>query len=543
MKSVIAKYLRISSEDINLDGIDKYESNSITNQRAYLDDFILSIPEFLDYEIMEVVDDGRSGTNFNRPGITELLNLAERGKVQCIVVKDLSRFGRNFLEAGDYLEQKFPAWGVRFISVNDMYDSAKLNGATGGIDLAFRNLIYEMYSQDLSGKVRSARAIINKNGKSTASYAFFGYNKDPNDRHKFIVDEKAANIVRLIFTLREQGLSCQKIAQKLNLDNIKTANEIKRENGAKRNWTRNGKAEIWVPSYIRNILNDERYTGKHIYGKNMRVELGKPACKPMPKADWIVIPDTLPVIISDEQFKRVHDIMSSAITNKKFTPQNEHRQEADRPLFSRRLFCGGCGLSLQRIPSKGGHAYRCSTSQIAAGMDCMQGSLKESDIKVTVLAALQQQVILACGAKSVQRAHNKTSSVTIDNLRGEIRNLQKLLDKSRSVKMSLWEKYHTGSISREVYQSESEKLNEQTALYESKSLELSTQAQKLESEVGIEDTFIERLSEQAGIQELTKAVVAEFIKAIYIHAPNRIEIVFNYSDLYAKNLVSMGSDK
>ena len=166
MAYTIYKYLRISAEDIDLDGFDKFESNSIANQRALLDDFIGRMPEFAGCEVMEELDDGRSGTNFSRPGVQRLIGLAQAGKAQCIVVKDLSRWGRNYIEVGDFLEQKFPEWGVRFISLNDAYDSAMLNGATGGIDIAFRNLIYHLYSQDLSEKVRTAKASAAKSGLS-----------------------------------------------------------------------------------------------------------------------------------------------------------------------------------------------------------------------------------------------------------------------------------------------------------------------------------------------------------------------------------------
>ena len=145
MAYVIAKYLRISAEDIDLDGVDKYESNSIAHQRALLDDYIANVPEFQSCEVIEELDDGQTGTNFSRPGIKRLLDMAERGEIHCIICKDLSRFGRSYIEVGDYLEQKFPAWGLRFISLNDGYDSAKLGGGTAGIDIAFRNLIHELY--------------------------------------------------------------------------------------------------------------------------------------------------------------------------------------------------------------------------------------------------------------------------------------------------------------------------------------------------------------------------------------------------------------
>jgi DNA invertase Pin-like site-specific DNA recombinase len=207
-KYVIAKYLRISAEDIDLDGFAKFESNSIVHQRALLDDFIANMPEFQDrnIEIIEALDDGKSGTNFLRDGVQRLIKMAEKGEVHCIICKDLSRWGRSYIEVGDFLEQKFPMWGVRFISITDVYDSASLRGGTAGIDIAFRNLIYELYSQDLSEKVRSGKMSAAKSGKYTNAITFYGYIKDPKDHRKLLIDESSATVVRRIFEFAAQGV-------------------------------------------------------------------------------------------------------------------------------------------------------------------------------------------------------------------------------------------------------------------------------------------------------------------------------------------------
>jgi len=536
MKYTLMKYLRISSEDIDLDGLDKYESNSISHQRALLDDFISKMPEFENSEILEAVDDGRTGTNFNRPGVQNLLDLAQRGKIHCIIVKDLSRFGRNYLEVGDYLEQIFPVWGIRFISINDMYDSAKHNGATGGIDIAFRNLIAEMYSQDLSEKVKSARTTISKGGKTCASYSFFGYCKDPDNHHKLIIDEPAAEIVRLIFNLREQGMTSPKIASKLNRDGVPTANERKKEKGAKRDWQRNGKVNMWESGFITRILNDERYTGKHIYGKTKRVEIGKMATKAVPQSEWIVVPDAFPAIITDEQFARVRDIISK--NTKASTKSN--KPFGEKLPFYRKLFCGTCGRALSRSSLGSGKLYRCVTKSNISGLDCMCGSIHESVITETVLTVLRQQAQFADSVKIHNSTNLKSSSLTIEDLRGELQNLQRCIEKSKSTKMSLWEDYNAGSISKEVFQSESEKLTVLVEEYADAITELETKIRKLEMESGQENIFVERFSKQVDIQELSRIVVDEFIQAIHVYAPDRIEVTLNYMDEYAKIVRLMG---
>jgi DNA invertase Pin-like site-specific DNA recombinase len=310
MKYTIAKYLRISAEDIDLDGCDKYESNSIGNQRDLLDDFITRIPEFAGCEIIEALDDGRTGTNFLRPGVQRLIELAEKGAVNCIIVKDLSRWGRNYLEVGDFLEQKFPAWGTRFISINDMYDSAKLNGATGGIDIAFRNLIYEMYSHDLSEKVRSARFSAAKQGKFMGGYGFFGYKKDPTDRHKLIIDPAAAPTVERIFELALDGHTQSQIAKRLNAEGCETPQQAKTRQGARNKWRR-GLSDNWYGEQVSNILRDERYTGKLIFGKTRVKEVGKQEFDRVPREDWIVADGAIPALITQELFDKTRALFSS----------------------------------------------------------------------------------------------------------------------------------------------------------------------------------------------------------------------------------------
>ncbi|GHV42521.1 hypothetical protein FACS189490_11680 [Clostridia bacterium] len=244
-----------------------------------------------------------------RPGVQRLIELAQSGKVNCIIVKDLSRWGRNYLEVGDFLEQKFPAWGVRFISINDMYDSAKLNGATGGIDIAFRNLIYEMYSRDLSEKVRSGRNATAKQGKHMGGYGFFGYKKDQSDRHKLIIDTATAPIVKRIFELAADGYSSSQIAKQLNAEGRETPQKAKENQGAKFN-RRKAIADCWYGGEVINILRDERYLGKLIFGKTRVMTVGKQDFKKTPREEWIIAEGAIEPLVTQEQFDAVRALFS-----------------------------------------------------------------------------------------------------------------------------------------------------------------------------------------------------------------------------------------
>ncbi|MDE7253728.1 MAG: recombinase family protein, partial [Acetatifactor sp.] len=212
----------LSDEDNNVDGIVKAESNSVAAQRILIRDYIqrnrLSDP----VDILEYVDDGFSGTNFQRPAFKRMMEDAKKGKISCIIVKDFSRFGRDHLETGNYLERIFPLLGIRFISVNDQFDSEDCMGMTGGMSVALKNIINSMYSRDLSKKVRSATATRIARGEYMGALVPYGYIKNPENVHQLIPDEEAAGVVRLIFTMAAEGKKKPEIARYLNGQGIPT---------------------------------------------------------------------------------------------------------------------------------------------------------------------------------------------------------------------------------------------------------------------------------------------------------------------------------
>ena len=204
-----AVYLRLSRSDG-----DQQESNSIKNQRALLNDYLGKHPEL--HKVDEYVDDGYSGTNFERPDFKRMIQDIENRKINCIIVKDLSRFGRNYIETGRYLERIFPFMGVRFIAINDHYDSAEENDDKGRILIPFNNLINDTYCRDISMRVRSHLDVKRKEGQFIGSFAGYGYQKDPKDKNHLIIDEYAAGIVQEIFKQKLNGMSSQRIASHLN---------------------------------------------------------------------------------------------------------------------------------------------------------------------------------------------------------------------------------------------------------------------------------------------------------------------------------------
>lgn len=249
-----AIYLRISRDDG-----DKVESDSIQNQRELIREYLKKHPEIT--KTSEFVDDGYSGTNFERPSFIRMMSEIEKRRIDCVIVKDLSRFGRNYIETGKYLERIFPMYEVRFLSVNDNYDSMDEKNDADQIVIPFKNLINDAYCRDISLKIRSQLDVKRRNGQFIGSFAGYGYKKHPNNRNKLIIDEYAAGIVRTIFNMKLEGYSAGKIADWLNATEVQTPFEYKRACGFNYNsGYRISQHPVWNASSVTRILTNECYT-------------------------------------------------------------------------------------------------------------------------------------------------------------------------------------------------------------------------------------------------------------------------------------------
>lgn len=321
----IALYLRLSKEDGDLQD----ESNSITNQRLLLEQYIQR--NFENYELVEFLDDGYSGTNFRRPGITALLEQVRQGRINCVIVKDFSRFSRDYIELGSYLDQIFPFLGVRFISVNDNYDSASHLGNTTGLDTSFKGLLYDLYSKDLSVKVKSSLRIRKEQGQYISANAPFGYQKDPKDRHRLVIAEDEAEVVRKIFDLTLEGKKLAQIAKLFNQEKIPTPIEFKIK---KKQTSRTplGGSFRWQSTMINAILRNPVYAGDMVYNKTYKDEVGgKNHLRP--KSEWKICKDHHDAIIPREIFEKMQEGWGQLRTRK---------PKMERHPLQGKVICGGC---------------------------------------------------------------------------------------------------------------------------------------------------------------------------------------------------------
>lgn len=250
-----ALYIRLSLEDGDVDGVTKAESNSVNAQRHLLSEFYANQEEFQNIPSLEYVDDGYSGTNFNRPAFRRMMEDASAGRIGIIVVKDFSRFGRDDLEVGNYLEKILPLLGVRFISVNDGFDSENYSGITGGMNVALKNMLNAMYSRDLSKKVRSAMTTHAQKGEYMPAFPPYGYLKDSENKHHLIVDPEAAAIVKLVFTMAADGKTKGQIAKYLNENNVMTCREYMHQKGVRLHGENEKAKKLWSVTTISDMLN------------------------------------------------------------------------------------------------------------------------------------------------------------------------------------------------------------------------------------------------------------------------------------------------
>jgi len=519
MNKYLAYYLRLSLDDGNING----ESNSIASQRQLIKDYIYSSDEFVEMQSLEFIDDGCSGTNFNRPGIKQLLEAVKNGEIECIIVKDFSRFGRQYLEVSKYIEQIFPYLGVRFIAINDNYDSNNHKGTTAEIDVALRNMINAMYSRDISKKMKSAKQTKIKQGIFANAYPIYGYKKDNIDKKQLLIDEPAAAVVRKIFQLALDGNTAFQIAIKLNNESVPTPAIYKKQTGNKKKWNNiNEGNSLWISTIIYNILHDERYTGTFIGGMWETGELGSKKNIKKPENEWVRIPKSHPAIITQKQF----DTIAEMITRHR---SNNISKNSNRPL-NKKVWCGNCNHLMRYRSDTISPYYCCPTVNYSDEYGCTHDKIRENQLHETIIITFLTQIKLFVDNEKLLRIIKKTidkPNISTDNsisqFDNEIKDIQ-------SKKRKLYEQYTNKTINKTLYLKERETLEKEL---ENKASERETLISQQQNQKNILES-VQQLSQKflkyQSITELTKEMVDEFIEAVNIYDSERISIRFTFKD-------------
>lgn len=526
-----AIYVRLSKEDGDVSDASKAESNSISNQKELIRDFLKDKQDIV--IVSERVDDGYSGVNFERPAFQLMLEDIKQGKVDCVVVKDLSRFGRNYIESGRYIEKIFPMLGVRFIAINDNYDSLTGKSQTDEIVIPFKNLINDAYCRDISIKIRSHLDVKRRKGEFIGSFTIYGYAKDEHDHNKIVIDEYAAGVVRDIYQWKISGMSQQRIADKLNDMGVLSPAEYKKSCGIKYSANLQTKKQaIWSAVAITRILTNESYTGTLIQGKvttpNYKVK--KTVIKD--EEDWVVIPNAFEAIITKEQFDMVQEIL-----------KKDTRVAPDKKsvyLFSGIAVCGDCGRQMSRkvstVAGKKYVYYMCSANK-KEGV-CSSHRIREDELEKAVVTYLNSYIDELENIQHFLEFIDKLpyQEVNVKRLNMRIVQLEEDAQKYEKLKVSVYEDLKDELISKEEYISMKQEFEKRRRAALDSIAQIKIEIETLASRNGKHHEWIESFIANKGIEKLERNVVVELIDYIRIYEDKRIEIVFRYADNYKEIL-------
>lgn len=514
-------YIRLSKEDG-----DKAESNSISNQRDLIYSFLKEKEDIQVYE--EKVDDGYSGVGFNRPALISMLEDVKQGKVNCIIVKDLSRFGRNYIETGRYIQQIFPFMGVRFIAINDHYDSEHMDSQTDNIILPFKNLMNDSYSRDISIKVRSQIEVRQKRGDYIGSFPVYGYFRDQERKGKLVIDYAAAEVVRDIFDMRIKGYNNRRIADYLNEHGIPSPMEYKMLLHWRYTTSFKLKAQAkWSPIAVERILKNEIYTGVMVQGKEKTLNYKVKKRIKVDKKEWIRVEDTHEAIITKEDFAIVQKLM---LRDTRTAPDGKKLY-----LFSGLLRCDGCGGNMVRkkIRSAGGEYcyYICSNNKNDKSV-CSSHRIREDFLRKAVLEMLRTHLSLVSTMDEMegmiaklplQEQEVQKRCRQLEERRNELARYQKL-------KISVYEDYKETLLTPKEYLEMKED-------YEVSCRQLEEAIETLEREVSLlvkdnrlHSPWIERLKDSGNISELDRGLLAMTVEEIIVMDSEHIKIHFKYRD-------------
>lgn len=496
-----ALYLRLSRDDG-----DRPDRDSIATQRSFLESYLSRHPDLQPAGIY--TDDGYTGTNFDRPQFQALWSDIQQGLINCVVVKDLSRFGRDYIDTGYYLERRFPECGVRFIAVNDHIDS--IHGPYD-ILLPIQNVFNEQYARDISRKVRSAIRTKQRSGAFIGAFPCYGYRKDPHNHNQLLIDPCAAEIVARIFDLFEQGMGKLGIAKTLNREGIPCPSVYKRLNGERyHNGQRLGNTTYWTYATIHRILGNQMYIGNMEQGRAPRQTMHGRA-KPLDRGQWIVVPHTHEAIIQREQWQRVQHLLHRH-TRSPAVPSQTH------PL-SGFLQCGDCGRAMSRVSRSDGPWFCCGSYKRYGPTVCSRHSISCRELERILLDDLNRVLATVDHAQEVSQESRSTDR---QGLSAEKERLSRRLQTLYRRKKTAYEDYQEQLIGREDYLRYREE-------YEQQEKQVMHQLEQLQAmcAAALESPPLLQQGKLVGLDRIT---LAETVSKIVVYQNQRIQIIYRFAE-------------
>lgn len=520
-------YGRLSKEDAEKAAREKQESDSIKNQRELLHDFI---DRHADLRLcMEGYDDNCTGTNFDRPHFKEMIAAIEAGRVNCVVVKDLSRFGREYIDSGRYIQKLFPAKGVRFIAITDGYDSAHPDPSSS-LMVPFKNLVNDSYCRDTSIKIRSHLDVKRRNGEFIGSFAAYGYAKDPENKNHLIIDPEAAGVVRDIYDWKIAGMSNQTIADRLNNMGVLSPMEYKKAKGIKfgSGYSVHARA-AWSSAIIRRILTSVVYLGILEQGKRTTPNYKVKTVVERPPEEWMRVEGTHDPIVTQEEFDLAARLL---LLDTRAAPG----EETVYPLAGL-LYCGDChsGMSRKTSVSDGQkHFYYVCGGHKKDKNLCSTHSVRVEELDQAVLDSINLHIQAVADLKAALEAVSRKPARTLEvsKLNRRLDTLQQELEKARELKDALYRRYALGEIDKEDFLEFKRIFNEDCARAEQAIETHQAQLDAIVENASPISAWIAYFQQFGRVDALTRPITVRLIDQVRIYEGGRVEVMFRYQAEY-----------
>ena len=526
-----ALYIRLSVE------FNGKKGDSLETQQQIMEAYIALCP---DIEIVEIyTDNGTTGRTFERKAFQRMLADIEGGKIDCIVVKDLSRLGRNTIDTGYYIEKYFPLHGVRFIAVNDQFDSEDSENSGSHLIVPLKNMINEAYAADISKKVRAQQNQAMRDGEFVGARPPYGYRKDPENCHRLLVNEDTAPIVRQIFQWTVEGVPLNVIVKRLNEGGVMTPGYYLASIGliTSKHLIGGGKWQTWT---VGKILADEVYTGDMVQGKHTNVGHKQVPTKP---GDWIVVRNTHEPLVSRKVFaeaQTMREQMASKYTRTAKIPYNEN-------ILRGRVFCAHCGKNLHRQRSRGRHGqyfYRCISNDRMGKGSCPGGvrRLSEPDLFDMILTIIRQKAEIMMGESLwLKRCDSKIAEqkVQVDQ---EVAELGRQTQKNKVLLAGLYENFVKGILTRAEYLEMRETYRQKISSAVERVQQLQTRQSELERQLGHYTSMADKLAAVDKDTALSSLLVNQLIERVTVSGPNDVSIDFAFENGFERVMEVLGNE-
>lgn len=528
-----AIYVRLSIENSGKDD----DGDSIANQISFCKAYLAEHTDLKLYDIYE--DNGEKGTNFDRPEFRRMMDDIRGGKVKCVLVKDLSRFGRDYIEAGEYLEKIFPFMGIRFISITDGYDSLACDDAEGALMIPLKNMINDVYAKDISRKIITSFRARQEKGEFLPAFAPYGYVKSKEVAYRYEIDQETAPYVRMIFEWKAKGVSHNEICKRLNDMGAVTPARRKVDLGIWR--AEKYKHTVWHGRTIIDIMKNPTYTGCIVYGRIPKSLYEGIKMHRAPEEEWRYVPDAHEPIISQELFDKVQKMFADRAEKfKAKMDENAPLRELVTNHFKGKIYCGDCGKRMRfikptdrRYPVDQDHAvYVCGGYLDSGYSRCSRHSIRYPVVADAVLTAINIQLELALKQEQLIRQMRGSVKETnlIDKYVGQINYLSQELKKINSKREALFENFVEGILDEAEYQFAKMKYDDEAAEIEKRLAAEKAKKSQLDDVLSLSNEWFSVIHQAENVTEIDSDLVKHLVNSVKIFEDNRVEVELNFGD-------------